>query len=99
MPRRRRSSRRIDDGGQAHENRDCLTIYKVDTWYPLLDILIQQLNDRFCSDSFQQVLNAERLLIKAATGQTSADELESSQPSTTILTVLLWKPSLESCTV
>jgi len=76
MPRRRRPSRRIDDGGPAHEHRDCLTLYKVDTWYPLLDILIQQLNDRFCSDSFQQVLNAERLLIKAATGQTFADELK-----------------------
>jgi hypothetical protein len=76
MPRRRRPSRRVDHGGPAHEYPDCLTFYKVDTWYPLLDILIQQLKDRFCSDSFQQILHAENLLIQAANGQTFADELK-----------------------
>ena len=75
LPRRRQLPRRIDDGGPAHQYDSPFSYHRVESWYAFLDIVVKQIEDRFTSDSFLQISNAEDLLVRAASGQPYKNEL------------------------
>jgi hypothetical protein len=78
LPRKRRPPRRMDDGtsSEPHDFPDCVTYHKVNTWYAVLDVSVQQITSRFLQNSFQELVNAESLLLTAAKGQPFEAELE-----------------------
>lgn len=76
MPRRRKLPNRFDDGGPAHQYTDVISYHRAETWYAFLDIITRQIEQRFTTDSFRQICNAEDLLIRAATGKTYTNELQ-----------------------
>jgi hypothetical protein len=75
LPRSRRAPSNLDDGVPAHSYSDCLTYHKVKTWYRLLECLVGQIKARFSAASFDHIVNAENLLMKAAQGLSFTDEL------------------------
>jgi hypothetical protein len=75
LPRSRRAPSNLDDGGPAHSYSDCLTYHRVETWYRLLECLVGQIKARFSEASFDHIVNAENLLMKAAQGLSFTDEL------------------------
>ena len=75
VPRRRTLPKRFDDGGPAHQYTDVISYHRAETWYAFLDVITRQIEERFVTDSFRQICNAEDLLIRAATGKPHTNEL------------------------
>ena len=76
MPRRRQIPKRFDGGGPAQQYTDVISYHRAETWYAFLDTVSGQLEDRFSTDSFRQICNAEDLLIRAAIGKPHTNELQ-----------------------
>jgi hypothetical protein len=76
LPRYCKLPTRNDDGGPAHHFSDPVSYHRAETWFAFIDTITTQIDHRFASDSFQQICNAEDLLIKAATAQPYKNELQ-----------------------
>jgi hypothetical protein len=75
LPRTQNIPRRIDDGCSAVNYSDCVTYHRVETWYRLIDCILGQLDSRFSEVSFEHIVHAEELLMKAVQGLPFTDEL------------------------
>ena len=47
----------------------------VETWFAFIDMVVQQIDDRFAQDCFRHIANVENLLLKAANGLLVTSEL------------------------
>jgi hypothetical protein len=68
LPRKWQPLHRIDEGEVAHNFADCVAYHRVESWFAFLDVIVQQIKDRFSKQSFQHIANAEDLLMQAANG-------------------------------
>jgi hypothetical protein len=68
LPRKWQPPRRIDEGEVAHNFADCVAYHRVESWFAFLDVIVQQIEERFSKQSFQHIANAEDLLMQAAKG-------------------------------
>ena len=76
MPRYRQIPKRFDNTGPAHQYNNVVSYHRAETWYAFLDIISGKIEERFATESFQQICNAEDLLIRAATGKPHSNELQ-----------------------
>ena len=45
-------------------------------WFAFLDIVINEINERFCQECFKPVADVENVLLRAANGTSVSDELQ-----------------------
>ena len=45
-------------------------------WFAFLDIVINEINERFCQECFKPVADVENVLLRAANGMLVGDELQ-----------------------
>lgn len=47
LPRKWQPLHRIDEGEVAHNFADCVAYHRVESWFAFLDVIVQQIKDRF----------------------------------------------------
>jgi len=76
IPRKRKPPRRLDNGDTPHECLDCAACHRDETWFAFLDIVVNEINERFSQECFKPVADVENVLLRAANGMSMSDELQ-----------------------
>ena len=76
MPRQQKTPKRLDDGAAPHEYLSTASCHHIQTWFAFLDIVINEINERFSQECFKPLANVENVLLRAANVMSVSDELQ-----------------------
>ena len=60
--------RRRYEGDIPYDHPDCVASHRVEMWFAFLDVVIEQISERFQQGCFDHIANVDKVLLQAAVG-------------------------------
>jgi hypothetical protein len=76
LRRKCKAPRRLDEGDIPYDHPDCAASHRVETWFACLDVVIEQIAERFKQGCFDYIATVEKVLLQAAAGLSVSLELK-----------------------